>query len=70
MEEEEEDEEEPLDIDIAGEIDLNFDDDEPKTDESKEQMGCVTQKGGLCPESLSYQKKGGRAGPRPPFFLY
>ena len=33
-------------------------------------MGCSTQKGPLCPESLSYQKKGGRAGPRLPFFYY
>ncbi len=33
-------------------------------------MGCVTRKGPLCPESLSYQKKDGRARPRPPFFWY
>ncbi len=33
-------------------------------------LGCVLQKGPQCPESLSYQKKDGRAGPRPPFFWY
>ena len=33
-------------------------------------MGCIMRKGPLCPESLSYQKKDGRVGPRPPFFWY
>ena len=28
-------------------------------------MGGLTQKGPLCPESVSYQKKYGRVGPRP-----
>ncbi len=33
-------------------------------------MDGATQKGPLWPESLSYQKKDGRAGPRPPFFWF
>ncbi len=33
-------------------------------------IGCVTQKGPLCPESLSYQMKDGRTLLRPPFFWY
>ncbi len=31
---------------------------------------CITWKVPLCPESLSYQKKDGRTGPRLPFFWY
>ena len=33
-------------------------------------MGGVMQKGPLCPEPLSYQKKDGRSWPRPSFFWY
>ena len=33
-------------------------------------LGCDTRKGPKCPESLSYQKKDGRAGLRPPFLWY
>ncbi len=33
-------------------------------------VGGAMQKGPLWPESVSYQKKDGRAGPRPPFFWY
>ncbi len=38
--------------------------------QSKTQTGCVTQKGLLRPESLSHQKKDGRAWPRPSCFWY
>ncbi len=33
-------------------------------------LGCVTRKGPLCPESLSYQKEDGCAGSHPAFFWY
>ncbi len=33
-------------------------------------LDCVTRKGPLYPESLSYQKKDGCTCPRPPFFWY
>ena len=44
---------------------------EPVTDSAeKVKLGGVKHKGPLCPESLSYQKKDGRAWPRPSFFSY
>ncbi len=36
--------------------------------QSANDMGCVTRKGPLCPESFSYLKKVGRAGPCGPCF--